>query len=167
MIEKRPGKPSFAEDRFRVRKPSPYPGKDYDLDMTRRGLWHSTMAGGVANIWGYLVPSDDEGGSQPYPNREQIQTWSRFFKKRFVRGMQRANHLTDGFGLASTSLLVFYKEDTDSIRLDLSGVKSTVRAVAVDTKKPYSEIDLGTLKSGPQTWKAAHQSDWALALETK
>jgi hypothetical protein len=167
MIEKRPNKPSFAEDRFRVRKPSPYPDKDYDLDMTRRGLWHSTMAGGVANIWGYLVPSDDEGGSRPYPNREQIQTWARFIKQRFVRGMQRANHLTDGFALASTSLLVFYKEDIDSIRLDLSGVKSIVRAVAVDTKKPYAEIDLGPLKSRPQTWKAPHQSDWALALETQ
>ena len=51
LIEKRPAKPSFAEDRFRVREPSPYPDKDYTLDMTRRGLWHSTMAGSVANIW--------------------------------------------------------------------------------------------------------------------
>ena len=76
-------------------------------------------------------------------------------------------HLTDGFALNSTSLLVFYKEDTDLIRLDLSGVKSIVGAVAVDTKKPYAEIDLGTLNSGLQTWKAAHQSDWAVAIETK
>jgi hypothetical protein len=168
MIEKRPAKPSFAEDRFRVRKPSPYPEKDYDFDMTRRGLWHSALAGGVANIWGCLVPRDDEGGSQPYPNREQIQTYARFFQHRYVRGMRRASHLTDGFALTSTnagrSLLVVYKEDAASIRLDLSGLKSNLRAVAVDTKKPYAEIDLGMLES--QTWKAPYSSDWAIAAES-
>jgi hypothetical protein len=171
MIEKRPTKPSFAEDRFRVREPSPYPDKDYDLDMTRRGLWHSTLAGGVANIWGYLSPSADEGGSQPYPNRQQIQTWARFFEHRFVRGMQRASHLTDGFALCSThtggSVLVVYKEDATSIGLDLSGMKSGLRAVAVDTKKPYAEIGIGTLKSESQTWKAPYQSDWAIAVESR
>ena len=168
IIEKRRSKPSFAEDRFRVRKPSPYPDKDYDLEMTRRGLWHSTLAGGVANIWGYLVPRDDEGGSQPYPNREQIQTCARFLQHRFIRGMQRANHLTDGFALVSTnatgSLLVFYKENATSIRLDLSGLKTAARAVAVDTKKAYAEIDLGQFKPEPQVWTAPYQSDWAIAV---
>jgi len=171
MIEKRPGKPSFAEDRFRVREPSPYPDKDYDLDMTRRGLWHSTLAGGVANIWGYLSPSADEGGSQPYPNRQQIQTWARFFEDRFVRAMKRANHLTDGFALSSTntrgSVLVFYKEDAKSIRLDLSGMRGAWRAVAVDTKKPYAEIGIGTLRPEPKTWNAPYQSDWAIAVESR
>ncbi len=167
MIEKRPAKPSFAEDRFRVREPSPYPDKDYNLDMTRRGLWHSTLAGGVANIWGYLSPSADEGGSQPYPNRPQIQTWARFFEHRFVRGMQRASHLTDGFALSSKNTIVFYKEDAKSLRVDLSGLKTGFGAVAVDTKKPYAEIDIGTLKSEPQTWNAPYQSDWAIAVESK
>jgi hypothetical protein len=167
-IEKRPGKPSFAEDRFRVRKPSPYPEKDYDLDMTRRGLWHSALAGGVANIWGYLVPTADEGGSQPYPNREQIRTYAKFFEHRFRRGMQRANDRTDGYALTwkneNGSRFVFYKEDATAIRLDLSGMKTDARAVAVDTKKAYQEIDLGKLQPRDQTWKAPHLSDWAIAV---
>jgi hypothetical protein len=89
---------------------------------------------------------------------------------RFVRGMKRASHLTDGFALSSTnagrSLLVVYKEDAASIRLDLSGLKPNLRAVAVDTKKPYAEIDLGALKPESQTWKAPYQSDWAIAVES-
>src|SRR5690606_21976779 len=43
-LELYPDRPAFMEDRFRLRDPSPYPRKDYDLDLTRRGLWHSAMA---------------------------------------------------------------------------------------------------------------------------
>jgi hypothetical protein len=167
-IEKRPGKPAFSEDRFRVRRPSPYPEKDYDLERTRRGLWHSTMAGGVANIWGYLVPTADEGGSRPYPNRDQIKTWAHFFQHRFRQGMRRANHLTDGVALSwkgpNQGLLVLYKEQTDAIRLDLSEFGVAAKAVAVDAKKPYREIDLGALKPEEQTWRAPYNSDWAIAV---
>jgi hypothetical protein len=125
------------------------------------------MAGGVANIWGYLSPSADEGGSQPYPNRQQLQTWSRFFEHRFVRGMRRANDLTDGFALSSKNVMVFYKEDTSSLRFDLSGRKTGFRAVAVDTKKPYDEIGIGSLKPEAQTWNAPYRSDWAVAVENE
>ncbi len=168
MIEKRPRKPAFAEDRFRVREPSPYPEKDYDLEMTRRGLWHSTMAGGVANIWGYLVPSGDEGGSRPYPNREQIQTYARFFKNRLPRGIERANNLRDGFVLRwkddRRALLIIYKEDTAQIQMDLSGIGVARRAVAVDTRKAYKELELGPLAMEKQTWRAPYRSDWAIAV---
>lgn len=168
-LEQRPTKPVLSEDRFRVREPSPYPDKDYDLDMTRRGLWHATMAGGVGNIWGYLVPSAVEGGSRPYPNREQIQTYARFFAGRFPLGMQRANHLTDGVALVSRmadgGFLLFYREAADRLRLDLSGLKAAAPAIAVDTKQPYRELDLGLLEARAQTWNAPYPSDWAIAIQ--
>ncbi|HLS27516.1 MAG TPA: fibronectin type III domain-containing protein, partial [Opitutales bacterium] len=35
---------------------------------------------------------------------------------------------------------------------------------AVDTLKPYQEIDLGMLDATSQTWTAPYQSDWAIAI---
>jgi hypothetical protein len=68
-IEARPCKPPFSEDRFRIREPPQ--SKDYTMEMTRRGLWHSAMAGGVANIWGNLVAAaganDGSASSAPAP----------------------------------------------------------------------------------------------------
>ena len=37
-------------------------------------------------------------------------------------------------------------------------------AVAVDAKKHYQEIDLGSLNSSNQTWNAPYRSDWAIAV---
>jgi hypothetical protein len=37
-------------------------------------------------------------------------------------------------------------------------------AVAVDTKKPYKEVDLGQLRPEQQNWKAPYVSDWAIAI---
>ncbi len=88
-ISRRPDKPSFSEDRFRFRNPSPYPEKDYDLDMVRKGLWHSTMAGGVANIWGYLPDSrSDSEGSAPFPNADQIKTYATFISRAFTDNLK-------------------------------------------------------------------------------
>jgi len=63
-------KPHFQEDRFRIRVKGMFKFKDYTPNMTVRGLWHSTMAGGVANIWGNLLnESDERGGSFTYDNK--------------------------------------------------------------------------------------------------
>src|SRR5690606_38021793 len=139
-----------SEDRFRVRDPSPYPDKDYTLDRTRRGLWHSTMAGGVANIWGYLIPEDDEGASRPYPNMPQIRTWATFFENRFLKGMQRIEspHTTARVLADGNSRYIFYQEDTSSISVDLSAMDGPQPGVAVDTCQPYRALDLGTLRPG-------------------
>ena len=83
-----PGKPTFFEDRFRVRE-NVYPEKDYDLDMTRRGLWHSTMAGGAANIWGYMIDPPADGSSGVYPNKHELLTYSRFFRMMSAIGSDR------------------------------------------------------------------------------
>ncbi|HUF62987.1 MAG TPA: DUF5060 domain-containing protein [Verrucomicrobiales bacterium] len=177
-IGERPGKPAFSEDRFRVRDPSPYPEKDYDLEMTRRGLWHSTLAGGVANIWGYLVPAGDEGGSRPYPNRDEILTYSRFFQNRFVRGMRPCNERTAYergvgieenrvracFGDPEASCFLFYAEDAETVRMDLRGMEETQPALAVDALKPYRELALEPLDPKEHEWKAPYKSTWAVAV---
>ena len=59
---------------------------------------------------------------------------------------------------------IFYREEADSIRMDLTGMAGPQPAVAVDTLKPYAELDLGTLPPGVHTWKAPYVSDWAIAV---
>jgi hypothetical protein len=166
-LQARPGRPAFSEDRFRVRDPSPYPDKDYDEELTRRGLWHSTMAGGVANIWGHL-PKDQPSaeGSAPYAHPEWIKTCSRFFEKRFLRDMVRDNDITDGVCLRRRSNrgFVFYKEDAESIEMDLSRMAGAQDALAVDAQKAYREIAIGRLDPKKQTWTAPYESDWAIAV---
>ena len=62
-------KPQFQEDRFRIREHDVFENKDYTLEMTVRGLWHSTMTGGVANIWENLFPAQAFQESNPYDNQ--------------------------------------------------------------------------------------------------
>lgn len=162
-----PDQPAFSEDRFRIRDALP---KDYTMEETRRGLWQSTMAGGVANIWGHVVNNegrdDSDFPSQPYPNPEYIKTYSTFFTTRFRQGASRCNNLTDAHALCypSNEHFVFYKQDATSIQMNLSGVAGSLSARAVDAKKTYMELDLGTLSPTAQTWHAPYSSDWAIAV---
>jgi hypothetical protein len=165
-ILKRPGKPSFSEDRFRI---STDPRKDYDMQMTRRGLYHSTMAGGVANIWGNLSHGATSAtGSAPYPNPEWIKTYATVFKQRFTRDLQRCPGLSDGVCLKrpNNKDFIFYKEDTASIRMDLAQMDDSQPAVAIDTKLAYAEINIGNLSAAEQTWSAPYASDWVVVVGT-
>jgi PKD repeat protein len=157
-------KPSFFEDRFRVRDAGN--DKDYTVEQTRRGLYHSTMAGGAANIWGYLIgaitPERDGStpeGSLEYPEdaKNWIKTYSRVFKNRFSKDMVRANELISGTddpagGVAlrtpDNARFIFYKEDTSDLLMDLSAMPEALPAVAIDTKQAYEEIPLGDLEPG-------------------
>ncbi|MHC4752557.1 MAG: DUF5060 domain-containing protein [Planctomycetota bacterium] len=165
-IEKRPNKPSFSEDRFRIRQRSRYAHKDYDIEMTRRGLWHSTMAGGVANIWGCLNGQESELGSKPYPHPEQFKTYSEFFSSRFLKDMVCDNSVTDGVCLRDSRRMhyIFYKENTVSIEMDLSAMSEAQKAIAVDTEKAYSEILIGRFTPKKHTWNAKYRSDWIIAV---
>lgn len=165
-------KPSFSEDRFRIRNVEIYKSKDYDTLLTRRGLWHSTMAGGVANIWGCLIsessPEINHSSSLPYPNKNQIKTYSVYFNDhcRFLPDMKVVNEISDGCALKdiSNKHFIFYIEDSDSIQVDLSEMASGQNAVAVDTKKRYKEINLGKLKTKKQKLYLPYESDWAIAI---
>jgi hypothetical protein len=107
----RKNKPQFQEDRFRIREHNVFENKDYTPEMTIRGLWHSTMAGGVANIWGNLLPAKTFQESHPYDNqaegriqgvpftvdiKEEIKTYHEFWfgKERFSFDLIRDNELT-------------------------------------------------------------------------
>jgi hypothetical protein len=167
-LNRRPGKPVFSEDRFRVRFPLSYPEKDYNEELTRRGLYLSTMAGGVANIWGNNHPDGwREGeGSQPYNHPEWIQTWRLCFRDRFLRDMIRDNRITDGVGLRTPDFrhTVFYKENTDQIEVDLSRIPGPLPAVAVNTVLKYDEVSMGILHPGKHALALPGPSDWFIAV---
>ncbi|MEO2003687.1 MAG: DUF5060 domain-containing protein [Candidatus Poribacteria bacterium] len=163
-IRARPEKPSFSEDRFRIRPNSRYPEKDYDEERTRRGLWHSAMAGGVANIWGNLV---DGAGSEPYSHPEWFRTYATFLDDRFTADLAPApESVDDGYALRSADggRYLFYLEDTDTLTVDLSGMKRPARAFAVDAVATYAERDLGVLSPGRHTLTLGASSDWAIAV---
>ena len=158
MITYDTSRSTFSEDRYRV-VPRPQ-SKDYSFDETRRGMWIHTLAGGVAAIWGYL---DSSGNSLFYPNKDQLSTYSKFWKHRFLKDMVRDNSKTNGYALRNgTSHYVFYKEGTNSVQYGFDGASKPV--VAVDTKKPYAEIPLGVKTAGSHTYTAPYSSDWAIAV---
>ena len=165
-----PGKPVFSEDRFRIRQSDLYRAKDYTEEMTRRGLWHSSMAGGVANIWGKLdgdmAINMGHGSSNPYERPEWIKTWSIFFNNRFTTALSPLPSLSDGLVLGDPSRKRFlvYREEAARIRLDLSSMRGARNAVAVDTKKPYFEVSIGLLENRNQIWETPYLSDWAIAV---
>ena len=106
------------------------------------------------------------GGSKPYPNPHRIKTCAEFFRGRFLNDMVRDNSLTDGVCLRTPdhARFLFYKEDAEAVRVDLSKMAGPQRAVAVDALRPYQEMDLGLMEARDQTWKPPHKSDWAIAV---
>ncbi len=163
-----PDQPVMSEDRFRIRNHSRYKDKDYNEELTRRGLYHSTMAGGVANIWG-VHPDRSPGGL--HSNKDQLKTYSVFFDDhgRFLADMTPENRLSDDddtrvlLSRAAQSLVV-YRENAARVQMDLSTMTKPLRAVAVDTKSAYAEIGLGTLKPEAQIIDLPRRSDWVLAI---
>jgi hypothetical protein len=133
------------------------------MDGTRRLLWWEAMAGGMGGFFGFYQDSPF-----PYPNPEQLRCHYSFWhvKKRFHLDMERANGLTDGYCLKrrDNRFFVFYKENTDSVQMDLSKMGSPQPVIAVDTKKEYREIKLPDAKPKAQTLKLPYMSDWAVAV---
>lgn len=80
--------------------------------------------------------------------------------------MVRDNTLTDGVCLkVPGKLLVFYKEQTSSIWMDLSELEAPLRAVSVDTCSEYKEVEIAGLNAAPgQLFRAPHHSDWAVVV---
>jgi hypothetical protein len=151
-------RPHLYEERFIYLREMPG-APNWTMDRTRRVMWWNAMAGGVGAYWGVWDGPD-------YPNPEQMAAHARFWRGRFRLDLERASQLTDGAALKTpdSSHLIFYKESTASIRMDLASIGGPRRAVAVDTKKAYAEISLGVLEARNQTWTAPYSSDWAIAL---
>jgi hypothetical protein len=165
-IDARPSKPAFSEDRFRILEDTSS-DRHFTADQTRRLLWQSTMAGGIANIFGNLTNGGSHAdGSAPYPNADQIKTYATFFAERFTADLQRCNTLTDGVCLQrpTNAHYIFYAEDRETITLNLTAMAGPQPAVAVDTTRPYQEIDLGQLDATQHIWTAPYSSDWAIVV---
>ncbi|MHC2065868.1 hypothetical protein ACYFX5_00205 [Bremerella sp. T1] len=168
-LTRRPDKPAFSEDRFRVR--GKYPNKDYTAEETRRGLYHSTMACGVANIWGYLKRPNgkyESGGiTFDYPNEHELKTYNTSFiqKDRLRKEMQWNFDLSDGHCLSTpdSTLMIVYKEDCDDVSVDLSHFSGNLSAIAVNTKQEYVEIALAA-KQKKQKLSLPEVSDWVIAV---
>jgi len=157
----------LSEDRFRIRR-SRYADKDYGPDLVRRGLYESTLAGGVGNIWG-IDPALAPGGV--FPNREEFRSYALFFggQGRFLADMVPANHLSQDPATRvllspGADSLVAWGEEADELRLDLSGLSGPLPAVAVDTRRAYREIQLGVLPPVVQTLQLPSRSDWVVAI---
>ena len=150
-------RPHFYEERHSyLRK-----GFQLDMDGTRRLLWWQTVAGGMGGFYGFYPDSP-----HPYPSPEQMRCVRDFWRDRFLLDMVRANELTDCLCLKTpdNTKYVFYKEDADTIRVDLSAAAAPLKAVAVDTTKEHREIGLGSLRPAKQTIRLPATSDWAVAV---
>ena len=161
------GRPVMSEDRFRVRE-GRYPEKDYTEERTLRGLYHSTLAGGVANIWG-VHPDLSPGGV--FNKKVQLKTYATFFfsRGRFLADMEPANHLSPDKRSSvllspSARSVVLYQEDTNAIEIDLRGWSDAVSVIAVDAQAAYEEIDMGKRPAQRQALTLPTRSDWVLAL---
>jgi hypothetical protein len=142
-----------------------------DATDTRRLMWRTAIAGGMAGWYGFMSysnkgPDPVFGGDPGYPNPEELKAHRTFWKNRFLLDFERATNLTDGYALVSgnNKKYVFYKEGASSIDADLSGMSGSQPAVAVNTGKPYNEIDLGTLSPEQQTINLPANGDWAIAI---
>ncbi|MCA9739900.1 DUF5060 domain-containing protein, partial [candidate division KSB1 bacterium] len=133
----------------------------FTMDKTRRSMWQFAMAGGAGSWWGFFANSPF-----PYPNPEQLVAHEQFWQTHFRLDFQADTLITDGAALRvpENTHYVFYKEDTDSIRMNLTAMTGMQEAYAVDTRLGYQEIHLGTFLPDSLTWIAPYPSDWAVAV---
>ena len=134
----------------------------WDQDTTRRALWQFTLAGGAGAIWGVLW-----GDGPPYPEPAQGRTYRDFWQARFDHAFERPTRLIDGtIALHGTEpdRAMFYAEATQRVSLDLRDARGSLPAVAVDTRAPYAEVEIGPLSASDEAWVAPYESDWVVAV---
>ena len=144
------------------------PYEYWTMDRTRKFLWQAFMQEGGFASWGRLWQSD----APFYPNPEQFKIFSTFVDNYLKKGYSNAGCSTDGYCLTSNAdhgkHYIFYKEDAGSVQMDLSGLSSISKAVAVNTRgNSYQEINIiNSLNPGTNNvWNAPQPSDWALYIE--
>ena len=152
-----PSRPHFFEER------DLYKRSCADFDWTRHHVWRYTMAGGHAGFFGsYHWKNNDK-----YPHPEYLRAHHTFWydNERLLVDMKADNGLTNGYCLITPDKThaIFYKENTSSVEMKLSGFNGTLSAVAVDAKKDYEEVAVDVTKSN-MTWNAPNSSDWAIAV---
>jgi len=162
-------RPVFSEDRFRIQVPDT--PQHYTAEETIRGLWHSAMAGGIANIWGHRP--EGQIFSEPYPNKAAIRTYSEFISAHFNVDMEPDNSLIDqGYCLrARDKAAICYSQMPETVRFDLSKLATPVQSmIAIDaqasetkadeTKADDKEIEI-PLSGSVLEWQPPYRTDWA------
>jgi hypothetical protein len=154
-----------------LNRPHHFGERDYypsrvSADWTIQHLWRYAMAGGHGGHFGYKGSTNM--GSFTYANAEQMRTHFAFWhiNNRFLLNMQRASNLGTNYCLKTpdNSHYVFYYENSSTLNYNLTGMGGSNKVVAVDTKKKYAEIDLGTKSPGAYTYNAPYSSNWAIAV---
>ncbi len=157
-------RPVFSEDRFRIQTPDT--PQHYTAEETLQGLWHSAIAGGIANIWGNRPAG--QKFSEPYPNKTAIKTYSQFIKDNFTVTMEPDNSLiSEGYCLRDTDKSgLCYSEQPDTVQFTLDKFTSPITAItAVDTKTSYEEIQVPiTTDTTTINWQPPYPSDWAFHI---
>jgi len=153
--------PHFYEERHSYLRE----GFKLDMDGTRRLLWWQAMVGGMGGFFGFYPNTP-----YPYPNPEQLRCHYTFWhtNKRFLLESCPDNDSCSSGAYVlknkNNTSYVVYQQDCSSIEINLSEMKGSCKAVAVDTKKQYQQQDLGKLKAQKQTIQLPNVSDWAIAI---
>ena len=175
-VTQRPNKPAFSADRFRFRGTAQR-SKDYVFSEMRRGMWHSAMAGGVANIWGNLTSdnvnhdpriNEAEAPSSGFPNGDELRTYRRFVDTYFELGMVNCDSTADSDAACqrnpNNNSRNLYREDTNQIAVDLSGHGGGTNVTAIDTQRAWAPVALGQATRGNAQITLPYMSDWAVNI---
>ena len=153
-FEENAGRPLMFERRFLYTRDDVW-----TMDATRQALWQFAMAGGAASIWGAIW----EDGT-PYPNPEQLRIHHDFWQQYFSLDLRVSPELSDGMTLRDAQRIIIYKENTDSITLNLTDTNA-VSVFALDTRADsYEELELRDFDASASRWQAPYVSDWVLVV---
>ncbi|MBK1876229.1 DUF5060 domain-containing protein [Pelagicoccus mobilis] len=169
VMQDRPGRLSFSEDRFRIRMTDAQPKDLSGTEETRRLMWDLAMAGGIAAIWGNLEPRPKQYASRPYANPEQLKTYHRFWfeEGRFRVGVNPKPGMVKTSGARAMAsddgdFLILTINDAERIEFRVDGPTEPLPAIAVDMAKEYAEIPLGETSDVNTVFEFPYKSDWAV-----
>jgi hypothetical protein len=133
----------------------------WDAVQTRRSMWQFSIAG-VGAVYG-----EKSDGSYPAADEARFRVHQRFWSTRHVSPRVQVAKLTSEYAMRSSDAdrYVVYQENTGTVSLPLAGLASAKTAVAIDAdSETYTEVSLGRLTPGDQTWDAPYASDWVVAV---
>lgn len=153
-----PSVPHIYEERFTKGRAG-----HYSDDQTRQLLWQYAMAGGMGSFWGFFPESP-----RPYKKKEQLRTHYTFWnEKNWLNSFnfstsKNGNH----YALTSSSRIIIYSEEATSIPLSFINKPGSYNIIAIDTRKSYSELNLGNGTSSTGSINLPYSSDWAVILSS-
>ena len=113
---------------------------------------------------GLIVKNATEMPDEVAMREKRFGVWKPMTWREFKANVQHFALGLRALGFEDGKHWVVYRENAQSIQIDLSGSAGPLPAVAVDTTKEYREIDLGLLKPRLQRIGLPRESDWAIAI---